>query len=281
MTQKTARSVELLKEELGLFGPPKTFDPELFAGLPQVVQDYLKMAIPELAKDPASVKHVKHLQMKQKGTFRMEDSWVPFTAVQHFSGALSNLGFVWDAIIFLPELLPGFSTSLGHFALPVMVQDTYVRGKGLLEARLLGVLPVAHFEDNPEINAGELLRWLGECFLFPTVLIPADNGVITWSPSVNGDPLRARVTVNDPNLKNKGTLTVQFNETGFPVSITGMRHKAKGDDFFLARWEGQMHDFKLVHGLMIPTRVDAGWWEKKELQLYFKGENIDVEYDFF
>jgi hypothetical protein len=279
MTQKTARSVELLKEELGLFGPAKTFNPELFARMPQVVQDYLKIAIPELAKDPTSVKHVKHLQMKQKGTFRMEDSWVPFTSVQHSSGALSNLGFVWDATIFLPELMPGFS--LGNFALPIMVQDTYVRGNGLLEARMLGVLPVTHFEDSPEIDAGELLRWLGECFLFPTVLIPTDDGVITWSPSVNGDPLRARLTVNDPHKNNSGTLTVQFDESGLPVSITGMRHTIKDDEFVLARWEGQMHDYKLVHGMMIPTKFDAGWWEQKELQLYFKGENIDVEYDFF
>jgi hypothetical protein len=278
MTQKTARSVELLKEDLG---HAETFNPELFAKLPPVVQEYLTKAIPELKKDPASVKRVKLLQMRQKGTFRMNDSWVPITAIQHFSGAHSNLGFVWDAIVFLPELMPGFSTMLGHFDLPVMVQDTYVRGKGLLEARLLGLLPVAHFENNPEINAGELLRWLAESFVFPTVLIPTDNGVITWSPSINGDPLRARLTVNDPHKNNKGTLTVQFNEDGFPVSITGMRHKANGKEFVPTRWEAQMHDYKLVRGMMIPTRFDVGWWENKKLELYFQGENNDFEYDFF
>jgi hypothetical protein len=278
MTQKTARSVELLKED---FDHSETFSLDLFDKMPPVVQDYLTKALPELKKDPASVKRVKHLHMKQKGTFLMKDSWVPFTAVQDFSGALSNLGFVWDATVFLPELMPGFSTALGHFDLPVIVQDTYVRGKGLLAARLLGVLPVAHFEDNPEINAGELLRWLAESFLFPTVLIPTDKGVITWSPSVNDDPLKARLTVNDPHKNNKGTLTVQFNENGLPVSITGMRHKAKGNEFVIARWEGQMYDYKLVHGMMIPTRFDAGWWEGKKLELYFKGENIGFEYDFF
>jgi hypothetical protein len=76
-------------------------------------------------------------------------------------------------------------------------------------------------------------------------------------------------------------LTVQFNESGFPVSVTGMRHKVVGEKLFPARWEGQMHDFELVSGMMIPTKVDVGWWEKDKLVLYFKGENMDLKYDFF
>jgi hypothetical protein len=34
--------------------------------------------------------------------------------------------------------------------------------------------------------------------------------------------------------------------------------------------------------MLVPTKFDAGWWVKgKKLELYFKGENYNFEYDFF
>jgi hypothetical protein len=98
-----------------------------------------------------------------------------------------------------------------------------------LEAHLLGVVPVAHFEDNPDINAGELMRWLAESLLFPTVLLPThEGGRVHWSHAANMDPRKARMRIKDPQSKQtKVFLMIHFSETsGLPSSVVGMRAKA-------------------------------------------------------
>lgn len=297
MTSNTARSIALLQEELQDTSLPSPLSPqeqqELFNDLPSVVQTYLSKALPNMDKtNVASIKRIRSLQMKQKGTFKMNANWVPFTASQYFSSLLQNLGFVWDATVFMKEPIPTFMTSKEnvHLDLAFLVQDLYVRGKGMLEARLLGVLPVAHLDNSPEINAGELMRWLAESFLYPTVLIPTTNkGGIQWNKMANDDPNKARLTVTDPSSKqNKVSVTVQFDETtGLPVSVMGLRAKATGDEYGIGgvsytKWQGILSEYTEVEGgMLVPTKFDAGWWEgEKKLELYFKGENYDLEYQY-
>jgi len=293
MTSKTAHSIALLKEELNETTSPLSpqQQQQVFDNLPPVVQTYLTKALTNLDKqNVASHKRIKSLTMKQKGTFQMGNHWVPFTATQYFSAVPHNIGFVWDAMVFMAEPVPTFVSKHVHLDLAFFVQDTHVRGKGLLEARLLGVLPVAHLEDSPDINAGELMRWLAESMLFPTVLLPSsEQGGVQWTGAADQDPNKARVSVQDSHSKQtKVSLTVQFDETtGLPVSVMGMRAKATGDEYGIGgvsytRWSGNMRDYVEVDGMMVPTKFDAGWWEgEKKLQLYFKGENYDLQYEYY
>lgn len=76
MTSKTARSIALLQQEVVVSEIPLLSPQEqeqAFNELPPVVQTYLKKAIPNLntADFFSSVKHIKSLTMKQKGTFKM------------------------------------------------------------------------------------------------------------------------------------------------------------------------------------------------------------------
>ena len=285
--EKTSAYVEILHEDTGetmrtVVSPER--EQALYNELPPVVQEYLKKALPDIQKekvmDWAALKRVKTLKFKQKGTIRMEDTWVPFTANQHISGVLSNIGFLWDAIVFLPMPMPGFFSPFVHMDLPVTVQDVYVRGKGVLEARLLGVVPVMHFEENPDIDAGELLRWMAEIFFIPTSLVPTEQGEITWR-SIDQDPNKVELHVHDVRSDAKLSLTVQFNKEGFPTSFFGMRGKKVGNDFVYGPWEGHVSDYKLQDGMMIPTVADVGWWEDDKLELYFKGECSDFDFEFF
>ena len=47
--------------------------------------------------------------------------------------------------------------------------------------------------DTPELNQGELMRWMGECLLYPTALLPSStesaNGDVslTWSRATDED----------------------------------------------------------------------------------------------
>lgn len=274
---------------------------EEFDKLPPVVQTYLEKAVPHLDKtnvaSTVATTRVKSLAIKQKGTFSLkENHWVPFTATQFFSAALYNLGFVWDAVVFMAEPIPTFVSNDIHLDLPVFVQDTYVRGKGLLEARFLGVLPVAHVYDNADINAGELMRWLAESLLFPTVLLPTHDNILQWKPAADMDPHKARLTIVDPQSTKGGkqqtkvSLTVHFNETtGLPSMFVGMRAKAdtgpnaEPGAFSYTRWQGNVGTYIDVNGMKVPSNFQAGWWnsKKKSLDLYFKAENYDFDYEYY
>jgi hypothetical protein len=83
------------------------------------------MALPDMDKsNVAAMKRVKSLNFKQTGTFRMNNHWVPFTATQDFSALLNNLGFTWDATVFMAEPIPTYVSSAMHLDLAFFVQDT-------------------------------------------------------------------------------------------------------------------------------------------------------------
>jgi hypothetical protein len=291
MTTTTARSIALLQEKVEPLTPPLSpkRQEQVFNELPSVVQTYLTKALPAFNKDNISSysTRIESLTMKQKGTFRIQDNdWEPFTATQVVSANPQNVGFVWDAIVYVKEPIPTFlKSSDAHLELPCFVQDTYVKGKGSLNARLLGVLRVAHLEDSPDINAGELLRWLAESFLIPTVFLT--NEMLEWTP-IESDPNKARLTVTDPLApKHPVSLTITFDaETGMPVSAMGLRAKATGDEFGIGgfsytRWQGNFGEYEKVDGMMVPTKCDVGWYQGKDtLNLYFKGENYDFRYQY-
>lgn len=301
MTTRTARSIAiLLQETVSELDSSNISTPTLlsaeqqqerFSQLPLVVQTYFLKALPALDKDNISSfskqKQIASLTMQQKGTFCIKDEdWVPFTATQYVSAIPTNVGFVWDATVFVKEPLPTFTKSSGVFLeLPCFVQDVYVQGKGLLHAQLLGVLQVAHLENSPDINAGELLRWLAESFLVPTVLL---NDMISWK-SIASDPNKARLTMTDPRAPhNPVSLTVSFDaETKLPVSVVGLRAKATSDEFGIGgvsytQWQGNFADYIQVDGMMVPSKFDAGWYQGEDtLNLYFKGENYDLSYKYY
>lgn len=299
MTAKTAESIAQLQldemEEASAPLSPQE-QQEAFQKLPHVVKTYLQKAIPSMNSDNiASVKRVKSLSLQQEGTIRINGKhshWVPFTASQFFSSSLTNIGFVWDALVFMAEPIPTFVSKDVHLDLAFFVQDTYVKGKGLLEARLLGVVPVAHFEDSPDINAGELMRWLAESFLFPTVFLPSlkNDGILTWSEGMGEHASqKARLSVTDPQSnQTKASVTVTFDkETGLPLSVLGLRAKAITDKHGIGgvsytKWQGSFQNYTEVEGMLIPTTFHAGWWKgEKKLELYFKGENKDFHYEYY
>ena len=80
------------------------------------------------------------------GTFNMSatgDQWKPFTSRQRV--VTHRPGFLWDAKV---SMLPGLS---------VRVVDSYIAGRGLLHAALLGLFTVAEVSGGGEIARGEFV----------------------------------------------------------------------------------------------------------------------------
>lgn len=107
---------------------------------------------------------VTAVRVRHHGTFNMGETtpqWKAFTSDQLVIPR--RPGFDWDARI---AILPG---------LTVRVHDAYVAGEGLLHASLLGLLPVADLKGTPDVNVGELMRFLAEAAWYPTALLPSQG----------------------------------------------------------------------------------------------------------
>jgi hypothetical protein len=234
-----------------------TFQAADLDGLPTPVQGYLRRVLRE------GQPHVRALRVEQRGTFRAGDAtaaWRPFTATQHV--IVRPPGFVWDASI---RMMAG---------LPVRVLDAYHDGRGVLEARLGGVLPVMTGAPGPELDEGELLRYLAEAPLYPTALLPGMG--VTWTPI---DDRSARATLTDRGTT--ATLVFHFNDTNEVARVEGRRSFTKSDGTAEERpWRGYWRDYAERGGMWVPTRGKVAWVHPEAGEVsYWRGRLHTFAYD--
>lgn len=235
---RTERTVTQLVDDL-LDTPPLPADTVFrlddLADLPPPVQRYLQHVL----RDGQLL--IETVRFGQHGTFRGEvtGDWSPFTATQHV--ALRPPGFVWDASI---RMMP---------IIPVRVLDACHDGRGILQAWLGGVLTVMDAEPSPELDEGELLRYLAEAPLYPTALLP-EMGV-TWTPI---NDRSARVT-----LTNRGTtasLVFHFNDRNEVAQVEGERSFTRSDATSEYRpWIGYWREYEERAGMHVPIEGEVAW----------------------
>jgi hypothetical protein len=202
------------------------------------------------------------VRIEQSGTFRAGDAtapWRPFTATQHVT--TRPPGFVWDAII---EMMPG---------IPVRVLDAYHDGRGTLQARLGGVVPVMDAEPTPELDEGELLRYLAEAPLYPTALLPGMG--VTWSPI---DDRAARATLTDRGTT--ASLVFHFNDRNEVARIAGERSFTREDGTSEDRpWTGYWRTYAARGGMRVPTSGEVAWVHPDDGEVsYWRGHMEAIEY---
>jgi hypothetical protein len=132
--------------------------PDRLADVPEPVARFFKHTFSE------NQRIIRAARIRQTGEFLLNGSWRPMRADQLFSA--TPPGFLWDARI-----------SVAPF-MPVYVRDAYVDGRAVMRADLLALYPFVDQAGAPELNAGALLRYLGEAAWFPTRLLPG-NG-LSW-----------------------------------------------------------------------------------------------------
>jgi len=225
-----------------------------FADLPAPVSRYFDHVL-EIGQPYARTVEVAH-----RGEFRLGDAdapWRPFTSAQHYT--VAPPGFVWDATI---DLFP---------LVPVRVVDAYVDGTGALQARALGAIPVADAESSPELDAGELMRYLAEAVWFPTALLPAAG--VEWEPR---DDRSAVAT-----LEHDGTrvsLTFHFDDRDEIVRVTGERHRDVDGSYEPTRWVGRFENYRRRNGRSVPLDGEVGWDLPEGYLAYWRGRVADVDH---
>jgi hypothetical protein len=237
---------------------PKTYDPKEMVDLPEPVQRYFRAVL----LDGQAL--ISKVEFSQTGQFHMnetEHKWHKFTATQFV--VTQRIGFDWDAKI---QMFPFIN---------VFVHDTYLLGEGDLQASILSLFAVAKMHNTPQLNQGELLRFLAETAWYPTSLLPS-QGVI-WEAI---DQHSSRATLTDG--KTTASVVFQFDAEDLIASMRAEArcHSVVGDKLMFMPWVGNFREYSVHNGIRIPLYGEVGWEHPEGLRLYFKGTITKINYEF-
>lgn len=197
------------------------------AHLPELLRRYYERCVDDVppAADGAVI--------TQRGEMRLaeERGWKPFTAEQWL--AAREVAFCWHARVKMAPLVTA------------VVEDAFENGHGRLDAKMWGVVPVAH-ERGIEIDRGEVQRYLAELPWNPTAIV--HNPALRFE--ARGDAA-VRVLLGDAYVD------LSFDEHGDVVtSFTESRSRGTEGSF---PWEGTFMDYEMLGGVRVPTRAEVAW----------------------
>jgi hypothetical protein len=233
-----------------------TVDVDTFSELPPPVARYFRYAL------TGGQKRIRTATIQQSGVLRTRtttERWSSFTATQLVVPPAP--GFVWKAEVGMP------------FAAHVRVLDSYIAGVGAGRVSLLSAFAVASDAGAPELNSGALHRYLAEAVWYPTALLP-QAGVV-WRP-MNDHSAMATLTDRATTV----SLEFRFNEVG---EVTGIyspgRFRSFDGGYKRVPWEGHFRDYHVQAGRRVPHYGEVGWYDDGALQVVWKGNVIDAQYE--
>lgn len=214
------------------------------AELPAPVQRYFRHVLQD------GQRYISSVRLRHGGQFRpgLHKDWVPIRGEQYFTTATP--GFIWRG-----------KTRM------FTATDQYVAGKGSLVVSAGGFINVVD-ESGPELDQGELLRWLGEAVWLPTNLLPGKN--LQWLPR---DENTAKLVFTHQDLSVSFNVTI--NDTGEITQLETQRFMGK----MLETWLIKLSEYLPLHGMRVPTVTEAIWRLKDGDVSYAKFDLEEIEYD--
>lgn len=200
--------------------------------------------------------HAVHL--KQRGLMRLapdQEQWMEAEAEQYFT--IDRPGFLWRV-----------RTSMA--GIPVIGRDLFENGKGSMEIRLAGTIPVVNVSNDQKINESTLQRYLGEIVWFPSAAL---SPYITWEPV---DEHSAKATMSYGGTT--GSALFHFNDQGELSRFVAHRYKDINDSE-PTEWVATVQETQLINGVRIPTRLEAAWLLENGPFTWYKFDIFDVVYN--
>uniref|UniRef100_B8HL26 Uncharacterized protein n=1 Tax=Cyanothece sp. (strain PCC 7425 / ATCC 29141) TaxID=395961 RepID=B8HL26_CYAP4 len=236
---------------------PAIYDTRELETLPPPVQRYFRTVLTE--GQPI----VTAVRVSHQGQFNLgevKDQWRPFTSTQWV--ITHPPGFDWDGTI---RLAPGVQ---------VRVHDAYVGGEGILQATLLGLIPLVHLQDRDAVAEGELFRFLAEAAWYPTALLPSQG--IHWEAI---DDTTARATLTDHKLTV--SLEFQFDPEGriSGVRAAGRYRNVKGQ-LVATPWQCRFWGYAARSGMEVPLAGEVAWELPEGVWSYWRGSITELHYEF-
>jgi hypothetical protein len=208
---------------------------------------------------------IRRARIEWRGEFNMgrpgADNWKAIEAVQEY--AINPPGYVWDARV---AMVP---------ALPVLVRDTFVAGRGSMHGAIAGWVTVVDAAQTPGLATAALQRHLGEAIWFPTALLPSQG--VHWEPI---DESRARATLSSGGV----TATVEFHFGADGLVDTVLVPDRLFDDGrtppVSRLWRARVLRWQAFEGMKLPSHAVAEWVLDRGVYAYWRGEVVAVTYSF-
>lgn len=197
-------------------------------------------------------------RLRQRVAMRMKPGgrWLPISAEQSFS--FDPPGFVWRARM---RLLPLYT---------IRAEDTFADGRGRMQ---IWAAPFVKVVDSrgPEMDQGELQRYLSEIAWFPPAL---GDPALRWE-TTDEDGARLSLTVGGT------TASVEYRmaSDGRVLQVVADRYRAGDRTRQPTRWSGVTVEYGEFGALRLPLRVQAIWHLPEGPFAYFRGYISDIELD--
>lgn len=216
------------------------------AGLPQPVLEFAiragagggaKLRLATLTQDG-------ELRLRQGGPFGRVAAWQAI--------ALGAPGFVW-----LARKDAGPVPAL-------RILDAYVRREGVLQARLLGSIPVARLS-GPDLSLGEAYRYLAELPWAPDAII--GNPDLEWRLTARNI---AEVRMATP--QGAARVSFRFDAAGDIVEMEAKDRPARDADGTTARrdWRGYFRDYRQIGPRRVPGAAEVGYVYPSGYEAYYR-----------
>jgi hypothetical protein len=221
-------------------------------GLPEPAQRYLSYAQVG-GKEP-----IRTVRLKQQGFMRMQpgQKWLPLVAEQYVT--TTPPAFLWHCTV-RPFPLVWISAT-----------DRFSDGHGSMRIKLLSVTPIGNAR-GPEMDQGELQRYLAEMVWYPTAwLLEA----IEWQ-AIDAHAVKASMHASGVTAP----VVLHVNEQGQLTRVTADRYKEEHGHHLLAPWSGQCNEYQEVEGMRIPTRIEISWHLASGEFPWFRCKISEIEYN--
>jgi hypothetical protein len=214
--------------------------------LPAQIAGHLSQVLPEGAATPSRVRLTQRGEMIQRpGGRRLE-----FTALQALS--VGRVEFEWRAA-FGPNPL-----------VRVRVTDRYREGKGLLVAKVWGLVPSTR-STGPETDRAEAMRYLAELPWVPHAM--GSNPELSWRELEDGS-----VEVSTLVGGSAGSVRLTLDHSGLIQGASGLRPRLAGRTSVETPFLGTFGDYVELGGIRVPGSGEMSWDLPEGPFTYWRGE---------
>lgn len=196
--------------------------------------------------------HATEVQLRQRGQMRQDEAsrWAGFSASQVIS--LEACAFRWQAQ----------TGPLGA----VRVVDAFDGAHAALDVTLLGVARIARLTPSPQLNRGELQRYLAELPWAPDAI--ARNRALRWRVAEGGalcveagaDGAEMRFALNDEGL--------------IAEAFAPARPRAVGASFVETPWRGRFLEYRRHEGRLLPFAAEVAWLGAGRAETVWRGRLV-------
>lgn len=236
--------------------PPGHADVTELDALPDPVRRYFRAVLQD--RQPL----ISTAIIRHHGDFNMGETtpqWKRFSSEQYV--VTRRPGFVWDARI---RMAPKIT---------VHVHDAFIVGRGVLRAKLFGLVSVMRQPSTPELAQGELMRFLAEAPWYPTALLPSQG--VRWQ-AVNDS--QALAVKSDEGTEVR--LLFTFDAQDLITTIySEARYRDVGGRSVPTPWQGRFWNYQQRSDMLVPLSGEVAWLQPEGPQPYWRGNITDVRYE--